>query len=249
MNEIIEQLNERKSVRQFEQREIPQEMRDTIINSALQAPTAGNQILYSIIDVRSQSIKDRLAITCDNQPFIASAPMVLVFLADCRRWLDAYEYAGCEPRQPRYGDFLLACADAFIAAQNTVVATHSLGIGSCYIGDILENREQHMQLLGLDKYTVPVCMVVYGYPTQSQIDRRKPRRFDARYIVHTDRYARTNEDDMRDAFSTQQNSQDFDFDDYIRKFHNRKYASGFAQEMNRSAAEYIGVFCDNIDSI
>ena len=38
---------------------------------------------------------------------------------------------------------MLAMADACIAAQNSVVAAESLGVGSCYIGDILENVEEH----------------------------------------------------------------------------------------------------------
>ena len=47
-----------------------------------------------------------------------------------------------------------------IAAQNTVVAAESLGLGSCYIGDILENREYNKKLLSLPDYVVPVGMLV-----------------------------------------------------------------------------------------
>ena len=79
MNEIIRALNSRKSTRVFLDREIPKEIKDAIINSACQAPTAGNQQLYTIIDITDQKIKDRLVKTCDNQPFIASAKMVLIF--------------------------------------------------------------------------------------------------------------------------------------------------------------------------
>ena len=60
--------------------------------------------------------------------------MVLVFVADCQRWYDGFAAAGCAPRPPREGDLLLAAADAAIAAQNTVVAAESFGLGSCYIG-------------------------------------------------------------------------------------------------------------------
>lgn len=42
------------------------------------APTAGNQQLYTILDVTDQSLKEKLAITCDNQPFIAKGKMVLI---------------------------------------------------------------------------------------------------------------------------------------------------------------------------
>lgn len=47
----------------------------------MQAPTAGNQMLYTILQITDQNLKERLAETCDHQPFIAKAPLVLVFLA------------------------------------------------------------------------------------------------------------------------------------------------------------------------
>ena len=84
------------------------------------------------------ALKARLAETCDHQPFIARAPVVLVFCADCRKWFDAYVEAGCQPRRPGPGDLMLAVEDAAIAAQNAVMAAESMGLGSCYIGDIME---------------------------------------------------------------------------------------------------------------
>lgn len=84
--------------------------------AAAMAPTAGNQQLYTIIDVTDQRIKDQLVKSCDNQPFIAEGKMVLVFCADCRKWYQAFQSAGCEPRKPGVGDLLLAVSDANIAA-------------------------------------------------------------------------------------------------------------------------------------
>ena len=130
MNETIRQLNGRKSVRVFLDREIPKEAKDAILNAACQAPTAGNQQLYTIIDVTDQRIKDRLVETCDNQPFIASAKMVLIFCADCKKWYDAFRFADCQPRLPGVGELVLARRDTNIAAQNAVTAAESLGIGS-----------------------------------------------------------------------------------------------------------------------
>ncbi len=115
MNNIYESLLERKSVRVFEDRTVDEEIKNAVLNAAFQAPTAGNQMLYSIIDVTDQNLKNELALTCDNQPFIAKAPLVFIFLADCRRWLDAYEEAGINPRKPGVGDLFLAVQDAMIA--------------------------------------------------------------------------------------------------------------------------------------
>lgn len=242
MNKTIQEIYERKSVRAFDEKEIPKDIKELILQSAFQAPTAGNQMLYSIIDVTDQKLKDRLSITCDNQPFIAKAPMVLIFIADCRKWFDAYTFAGLKPRNPGLGDILLAMQDAVIAAQNTVVAAQSLGIGSCYIGDILENAEEHISLLELDDYVIPISMVVYGYPTKQQIDREKPKRFEKKYMVHENSYRRLTEEETRKMFEKQSTKEDFNYDDFMEKFCNRKYMSDFSKEMTRSAEIYIKKF-------
>ena len=134
MNDVIKQLYERKSVRVFTEQEIGLQEKNAVLMAAAQAPTAGNQQLYTILDITDQAIKDRLVETCDHQPMIAQAKMVLIFCADCKKWYDAYLSVGCTPRRPGVGDLLLATGDAMIAAQNAVTAAESLGIGSCYIG-------------------------------------------------------------------------------------------------------------------
>ena len=86
MNETIRQLFDRKSVRVFEDRPIDSADKALILEAACMAPTAGNRQLYTIIDVTDQAIKEQLVDTCDHQPFIAKAQMVLIFCADCRKW-------------------------------------------------------------------------------------------------------------------------------------------------------------------
>ena len=81
MNEILRALHERKSVRLYEDRPVPDSVKAAVLEAAVQAPTAGNQQLYTILDITDPQLKHALSITCDNQPFIAQAPMVLVFLA------------------------------------------------------------------------------------------------------------------------------------------------------------------------
>ena len=226
MNPVIQSLWDRKSVRSFTGEEIGPEERALILDSALQAPTAGNQVLYTILDIEDRAIKESLADICDHQPFIAEASMVLVFLADCRRWFDCYRWAGADPREPGPGDLILACEDALIAAQNTVVAADSLGIGSCYIGDIMENRETLVELLNLDDYLFPAAMVVYGFPTEQQKNRKKPVRFQKEYIVRKDRYSPLDEEEARRMFSEQRGKDDFE--EYLQAFCKRKYMSDFS---------------------
>ena len=183
-NEVLQALSARKSVRVYTDEPVTEAERNAILQAAFQAPTAGNQQLYTILNITDPALKARLADLCDHQPFIAKAPLVLVFLADCRRWLQAYKAAGIEDvRTPGVGDLLLAMADTCIAAQNAVVAAESLGIGSCYIGDVIENAEQMREALHLPEHVVPACMLVFGRPTEQQKARRKPARFAKEAIV------------------------------------------------------------------
>lgn len=245
MNEVIRQLKYRKSCRIFAKKEVSSDTRNEILKSALEAPTAGAMMLYTIIDVTDADKKKRLSVTCDNQPFIADAPMVLVFLADWQRWFDAFEFEGCEPRRPGTGDILLACADAIVAAQNTVVAAHSLELGSCYIGDIIENCEDVREILNLPEYVLPAAMVVYGYPSESQIKRKKPERFSIEHIVHKNSYRRLTTDehkDMQSDLNRKSGFPDKDITESVKALCRRKYMSDFSLEMNRSARIYLDKF-------
>lgn len=247
MNTTLELLLARKSMRSFETRPVDEDVRDLILSAGIRAPTAGNQMLYSVIDVRDQAIKDALAVTCDHQPFIARAPVVLVFLADCTRWLDIYHEAGLQPRKPAVGDLFLAFQDAIIAAQSAATAAEALGLGSCYIGDILENAEEHRRLLGLDPWLVPACMLVAGYPSEQAKSRPCPARFARDIIIHRDRYRRLRGEELRTALVARENREDFEFDTWVRAFCTRKYESDFSQEMSRSALLYLADFLPAAD--
>lgn len=239
-NEVIKQLWERKSVRVFEDREISQEEKALILEAATMAPTAGNQQLYTILDITSQELKEQLADSCDHQPFIAKAKMVLIFCADCQKWYDGFKEAGCEPRSPGLGDLLLAVSDANIAAQNAVVAAQSLGIGSCYIGDIMENCEIHQKMLGLPEYVVPAAMLVFGYPTQQQREREKPKRVDMKHVVHENGYRRMEGTELREMFEQKTGVQTYE--GWMKAFCDRKYHSDFSKEMSRSVGVYLEAF-------
>ncbi len=244
MNDIIKSLLERKSVRAFQDREVDKAIKDMLIEATLNAPTAGNQILYSIIDINDQNLKKELSVSCDNQPFIACAPLVYIFVADHSRWHRSFSLAGAQPRDISVGDLFLAITDTAIAAQNMVVAAESLGLGSCYIGDILENCEIHRKLLNLPTHAVPVCMLVLGYPTIQQEDRKKPARFDSKYIVGENSYPHLEDNELvqcyKDRASLLGSVQEFD--DYMVAFCKRKFNSDFSKEMGRSVATYLKDF-------
>ncbi len=256
-NPVISLLLNRKSVRSYEDRGIGTDIKDQILAATLRAPTAGNLMLYSIIEVTDPSIKDTLARTCDNQPFIAKAPWVLLFLADYQRWFDYFVASGvpemCEQnqvalRKPEEGDLFLACCDALIAAQTAVIAAESLGVGSCYIGDIMEQYETHQALFNLPRYVFPICLLCFGYPTQQQRERELTPRFDRKFIVSENHYRRLDPGGLEEMHRDRQaqvlgNRKNIEgainFGQYLYR---RKFSADFSVEMSRSVRTILQVW-------
>jgi nitroreductase len=248
MNETLNLIESRKSVRSYLHQAPSREERDAIVHAALRAPTAGNMMLYSILEIEDQAIKDRLAVTCDHQPFIAKAPLVLMFLADYQRWFDFFKHSGVEElaqrmgtplRRPQEGDLMLAISDALIAAQTAVLAAESMGIGSCYIGDIIENYEVHRELLQLPEYVFPIGMVCFGFPTENQKLRAQPSRYSESLIVFKDRYRRLGPDDFARMERETPAREASEAANTGQQVYLRKYAPDFMLEMNRSVREIL----------
>ncbi len=241
MNQTINEVFKRKSVRVFEDKEISQEEINYILEGSKQAPTAGNMMMYSIISVTDQAKKDILAVSCDNQPFIAQSKLCLIYCADFKKYYDLFKiYIGENARIPKEAQLLLAIEDAMCAAQNAVVVAESLGIGSCYIGDILENKEQITELLNLPKYVLPITMLVFGYPTQQQKDRVKPTRFKTEHIVFENEYKELNKEELDAMLQNNfKNNPLMTPEKFITSLYNRKYGEGFMDEMQRSSKLWV----------
>jgi nitroreductase len=246
-NPTIELMNARCSTRTYSDEPITAEEKQAILHTAMRAPNGGNMMMYSIIEIEEQVLKDRLVVTCDDQPFIAKAPWVLVFVADMQKWMDLFahckvgELGGCQHRDTLgAGDLMSACADALIAAQNAVIAAESLGIGSCYIGDVIENGEEVAELLGLPPYALPAAMLCFGRPKAP----RAPVGRHEKYVVMRDRYHRLTGEELQDVSDTL----DREYAPHgpkpgaancVQSTYQRKFASAFMVEMNRSAQWWI----------
>ncbi|MHA1647403.1 MAG: nitroreductase family protein [Promethearchaeota archaeon] len=262
-NATLNTIFHRRSLRKYADRPISPEIIDLILHGAMRAPTAGNMMLYSIIHVSDQKIKDTLAKTCDNQPFIAKAPLVLVFLADMQRWYDFYiqsevqqecKIKGVEFRTPKESDLLLASNDALIAAQNTVITAESLGLGSCFIGDIMENYETHKKLFNLPRWTFPIAMLCLGYPKNPDKTLNLTPRFPKEYICFENTYSEVDFEGFQKMFITQHPSkfsiQELNSKEQIKKLKKmaqehyfRKTGAEFSHEMQRSVKYMLKNWC------
>ena len=250
-NDVLDVIERRSSTRAFANgpagRALPvtDEQRAAILHAASRAPTAGAMMMYSIVSVREQATLDRLADLCDHQPMIAHAPWALIFVVDYAKWIDLFEHVGCfEPafaertgkaprRTPGLGDFGIAAQDAVIAAQNAVIAAESLGLGSCYIGDIIENAEDVAELLDLPPYTVPLSMLIIGTPAKERPAIAHP----VVNLVHEERYRRAD----AATLDAQVAEMDAMFRPHAKEpgervvdIYTRKHTSPFMAEMSRS---------------
>ncbi len=247
-NAILTLLDQRVSLRKYADKPVTKEELDSILHGAMRAPTAGNMMLYSMIVVEDQGKKQVLSETCDHQPFIASAPVVLVFLTDAQRWHDYYkasdvaEYCrrmDLEFYKPHLGDFLLGANDAIIAAQNAVIAAESLGIGSCYIGDIMEHYETHRELFELPDYCFPVAMLCLGHYPDDMV-RQPKERLPKESVIFVDKYKQLDTSALKAAFAQREAAlpkpNGLKAANFGQFMYGRKTGAPFFQEMHRSIA-------------
>lgn len=249
MTDTLNVLNNRRSIRLYTPDPLREEEKQQILQATMRAPTAGNMMLYTIIEITDQKIKDTLARTCDDQPFIAKAPWVLLFLADYQRWYDYYHFSGVaekctekqvEFRRPQEGDLMLAASDALIAAETAVIAAESLGIGSCYIGDILEQYEEHQKLFNLPRYTFPIALVCFGRSAKNDPNWKLAPRFPQEFIVHQNTYQPLTAEHVAEFEKPMVERYHSDgryppgMDNFAQHNFFRKYIADFSYEMSRS---------------
>lgn len=254
MNETIELIKKRASLRRYSPEPISKEHLDIILESAMRAPTAGNMMCYSIIVVEDQAKKEILSHTCDNQPFIAKAPLVLIFAADYQKWFDFYRINKVDDYcaendmdfyKPSEASLLLAMEDALIASENAVIAAESLGIGSCYIGDIMEHYEKHKELLNLPDFVFPAAMLCFGYCPEG-FNQPPRERFDKKYVVFKDEYKKLTDEEIKEMYKhlgarfSPENK--YNAKNYAQMHYAFKTGADFSKEMARSIREVLKVW-------
>jgi len=151
---LLNVILSRRSIRKYENKEIPQEILQQILEAGRQAPSAVNRQPFRFVVVKDHEIMKEL---CDNliTRFIKYAPVAIVGCADVKSLLTGK----------------WAVVDTTIAMQNMVIAAWTLGIGSCWIGAC--NEEEVKKMLKIpDKWKV-VALITLGYPVEQPKPRKK----------------------------------------------------------------------------
>lgn len=173
MNDTIRLLQRHSSVRQFSNRPVDDETLRALIRAGQSASTSNHIQAYTIIRVRDQAKKDRLAVLAGDQSHVATCPLFLVFCADLKRLEAACAAQGETMCGGSVETFLLATIDAALVAQNVMVAAESLELGGVFIGGLRNNPREVCALLNIPAQVYPVFGMCLGYPAQR--NATKPR--------------------------------------------------------------------------
>lgn len=166
MNEVIATIKERRSIRQYDIKQISTNDLDAILEAALFAPTAMNQQKWHFSVVQSKAVVKRMVqITRQNK--LNSDVAMLVKAAENP---DYHTYYGAPTVVIVSGEkgARFAAFDCAAAAQNIVLAAQSLGIGSCILtsaGFLFASSEGEAMKkeLGIPKDYEHICSVALGY--------------------------------------------------------------------------------------
>ena len=178
-------MKNRKTIRKYLSRKINKELLNELLEIACRASTTGNMQLYSIILTEDDEMKEKLSPAHFNQPMIKQAPVSLTFCADFRRFSIWCEERKAKPGYDNFLSFMNAAIDAMLVAQTFCVAAEQKGLGICYLGTVLYNSEQIIDILKLPELVFPITTITVGYPDENpkQVDR-----LPLEGIVHNETY-------------------------------------------------------------
>ena len=187
-NNALDTIMTHRSVRTYRDEPLPPGFLELIIAAAQSAATTSNLQAWSVIAVEDPARKARLAKFAADQRHIVDAPLLLVFVADLARLRSISADLGHPGTGLDYIEaFIFAIADASFAAQNTIVAAESLGLGGCYIGAMRNNPAGVADELALPNEAMVIFGMTIGIPDPAVETDVKPR-LPQNVILHRERY-------------------------------------------------------------
>jgi nitroreductase len=151
---FLELILSRRSIRDYQEKEIPEDVLQKILEAGRQAPSAANRQPIHFVVVNDPETRKNLCDKLINR-FVKHAPVAVVGFADTKSLLTGK----------------WAVVDTTIAMQNMVIAALTFGIGSCWVGACSE-KELKALLKVPDKWKF-VGLVTLGYPSEQPRSRKK----------------------------------------------------------------------------
>jgi nitroreductase len=157
-------IHTRRSVRRYEDRQVPEELRRKLLAAAMSAPSARNGQPWQFVVIDDRGTLAEIARLNPNAQMCREAPLAILVCGDL----------GLE-KSPGY--WVVDCA---AAVENLLLAAHALGLGAVWTG--VYPRPERMEGLGrllkLPENVIAHSLVVVGYPAEQPPpqDRYRPER-------------------------------------------------------------------------
>ena len=202
IDSIMDLLQKHKTIRNFKQKEISDQLVASVISDGCRASTTGNMQLYSVVVTRSSEMKSKLISIHFNQPVAKSATLLLTVCADFNRFTNWCLINKANPGYDNFLSFLTASIDALLFAQNLCISAEDKGLGICYLGTATYNSGEIIRMLGLPKLVFPITCIALGWPNEipDQTDR-----LPLEAIVHNEVYQDHTEGDLKKWYALKEN--------------------------------------------
>jgi nitroreductase len=189
LNTTIETLLGHRSIRAYRDTPVDDQTLALLVAAAQSASSSSNLQTWSVVAVRDQARKDRLAVLGGDQSHIRECPLFLLWVADLARLRMAATQRDVPSAGLDYFEmFVIAAVDAALAAQNAAVAAESLGLGIVYIGGMRNHPEQVAAEIALPPAAFVLFGMCVGYADETRPAAIKPRLPQAA-VLHHEQYA------------------------------------------------------------
>lgn len=183
MNEVINLINNHRSLRKFSDTKLTEDEIKTLVGAAQSASTSSYVQAYSIVGVtdieKKKALKD-----ISTQSYVEDNGHLFVFVVDFYRHKELAKKANKEISYDKTENLIVGVVDASLAAQNMALAAESMGLGICYIGSLRNDVEKVSEILELPEGTFPLFGMVTGHP-ESEGSQKERLPFEAVYHENT----------------------------------------------------------------
>lgn len=180
MAEVMKAIQERRSVRNYEDKDVPEELLNQVLEAVKWAPSWANTQCWEVVVVRDPAVKERLQATlAKGNPAAKAIVNAPVVLAMCGKLQSSGYYKN--EVTTKFGDWFLF--DLGIATQNLCLAAHDAGLATVIVGLLDHNKAA--QVLGVPQGYELVVLVPLGYPSKVP---SAPKRREVSEFTHREKF-------------------------------------------------------------
>lgn len=166
----LECIYTRRAIRKYTDKKIPDDIIGKLLKAGMSGPSAVNEQPWHFIVIKDRKLLDEIPKASPYAQMAKDAALAILICGD--------------PKLQKIDDFW--SQDCCIAAQNILLAAHSLGLGAVWTAAYpLQDRVDNLQkLFGIPKNIIPLCVIPIGYPAEKKepVERFKKER------VHQDKW-------------------------------------------------------------